>query len=505
MIPDRPARARYRLPTAPSVWTGAMLSIVYIALVFAIVTAMRMRGPWYDEFYTLYVARPGIPLHQAVGLWLADNHPPLFYALTRATAWAGATIEERRILNLFLLVGACIQIAWWLTPPGLRRIGWVFAIALASAWPAIDRAAELRSNYLAAAAAAVALAALVGYERGQRAHPRIEWAMLTFALLIALNVHLAASIVVGGLVAATILRRLLAHEGQSAVRLTAAATLAAAPMLLHLALSFGRIEANTRDFWIKGGFGAARWAIEIEVERILTANLPVTILAVAGFLVLAYRSWQDRRLAAALDRAITLGVGLVIACVLMVAIHLWRPFIIDRYLVTLHPAIAMILALGASALLERIRPLLAVLLSAVMTIATLLAIQTNMIRTVSQASWYDTGRTIAAIRRGCPSTLVHVDWNGNRRAMAAPPSENRAVFPYAYRLVAARYGFALATDGDRSMARDCPTLFWTEHVAGEKVTEEGLAAQLRADGFPIGRARLIRIGDGHVLETWPTR
>ncbi|WP_322963232.1 hypothetical protein [Sphingomonas fuzhouensis] len=482
-----------------------MLASVFVALVCAMVTAMRWRGPWYDEFYTLYVTRPGIPLPYAFSRWLADNHPPLFYALSRATTWLGAAVEERRLLNLFILIAAAVQIAWWLIPHGLRRIGWVFAVGLSCAWPAIDRAAELRSNYLAFAAAAVAVAALVAFDRGYRAQRRAEWVMLTLALLVAFNVHLAASMVVGSLAAAMILRRLLARDGPGAARLFAAATLAAIPMMIHIACSFERIESNTRDFWIKGGFRAARWAIQTELERNLSANLPITILAIIGFALLAYRSWRERRLAPMIDLAMTLAAGLALGCVVMIAIHLWRPFVIDRYLVTLHPPLAMILALGVAALLDRIRPLFAGLLCAVMTLSALATIRENMTRTWMQPSWYGTARTIAAIRRACPTTRVHIDWSGNQSTIAAPPVENRAVFPFAYHIVAARFGFPLNAAGDHTMPRDCPTLFWTEHVPGHAGTTQGLAAALRAQGFPIGRARLMRVDDGYVLVTRPTR
>ena len=125
----------------------------------------------------------------------------------------------------------------------------------------------------------------------------------------------------------------------------------------------------------------------------------------------------------------TLGVGLAIACAVMVAVHLWRPFIMSRYLVALHPPIAMMLALGAAALLDRVRPLFVTILSVLMSLAGLAAIHANMVRTVAQPSWYGTGRAIATIRRNCPTTRIHVDASGNRLVMATPPSENRDVFP----------------------------------------------------------------------------
>lgn len=482
-----------------------MLAVVYVTLVHAMTVAMQLRGPWYDEFYTLYVARPGAPLPYAFHRWLADNHPPLFYALARATTWLGTTVEERRVVNLFLFVLAGIQLAWWLIPRGLRRIGWIYAVALASAWPAIDRVAELRSNYLAFVAAAVAVAALIGFDRGYRTHRKAEWVMLTLALLVAFNVHLAASMIVGGLAAAMILRRMIARQWPSAARLLAAASIAAMPLLIQLVMSFGQLDANTRHFWIEGGLTRARWAIQGEIESSLSANLPITILAIIGFGWLAHRSWRERRLAPRADLAVTLGVGLAIACAVMVAVHLWRPFIMSRYLVALHPPIAMMLALGAAALLDRVRPLFVTILSVLMSLAALAAIHANMVRTVAQPSWYGTGRAIATIRRNCPTTRIHVDASGNRLVMATPPSENRDVFPFAYRIVADHFGFPIADPRDRTIPRDCPTLFWTEHVAGQPDTARELAMRLRAAGFPIGRARLQRIGYGRVLLTWPTR
>lgn len=86
--------------------------------------------------------------------------------------------------------------------------------------------------------------------------------MLTLALLVALNVHLAASMIVGGLVAAMILRRMIARQWPSAARLLAAASIAAMPLLIQLVMSFGQLDANTRHFWIEGGLTRARWAIQ---------------------------------------------------------------------------------------------------------------------------------------------------------------------------------------------------------------------------------------------------
>ena len=78
-----------------------MLVVVFVALVHAMTVAMQLRGPWYDEFYTLYVARPG-SLALRLSPLAGGQSSPLFYALARATTWLGTTVEERRAVNLFL-------------------------------------------------------------------------------------------------------------------------------------------------------------------------------------------------------------------------------------------------------------------------------------------------------------------------------------------------------------------------------------------------------------------
>ena len=55
--------------------------ILAVAFFVASCLAIAQRGPWYDEFYSFYLARPGATLGVLGPAWLRDNHPPLFYGL----------------------------------------------------------------------------------------------------------------------------------------------------------------------------------------------------------------------------------------------------------------------------------------------------------------------------------------------------------------------------------------------------------------------------------------
>ena len=77
--------------------------------------------------------------------------------------------------------------------------------------------------------------------------------------------------------------------------------------------------------------------------------------------------------------------------------------------------------------------------------------------------------------------------------------------PQAYRWMAARYGFALEPDQSRRMAMVCPTIFWTDHAAGQKFTLRERIISLRQQGFSIRSATMQTIDDGWLLITYPDR
>lgn len=472
---------------ARSVMAGLLAAATSVAMLFAI----AHRSPWYDEYYTLYVTRPGLPWREAWPMWLADNHPPLFYALAWASSALGTAAEPRRLLNLAIaLAVALVLAALAARRPALRTTLFAYAAGLVASAPLIDRVAELRGNFLALAAAAMAVAALVALAQPGRLSRRGALA-LGAALALAWSIHLAATVIMGALALAFAVRLWLAGDRAAMWRFIAICALAALPFVASMGVQASTIAANTHSFWIPGGLSTARWAIEGQLLAALSANPALTLAGSAGLVRLALQDLRAPRLSADSATVAALAGGLALAVVLLVAVHLMRPFVIDRYLVALHPIIAMILALGTMALARTMRRG-RLLLDLCLVAGALLALAHNVTRTLARPGWDGTAGRIARIVARCPQTQVIADLHWNADVMALPPPENRAVVPWAYAQVAARHHFALADSA--APGGSCSTIYWAEHVA----THHPSPAQVAA-AIGVRAGRLERIGDGWIF------
>lgn len=140
---------------------AVIVGSLVVAVLIAQLLAIHARGPWYDEFYTYYVVRPGPAFADLWAGWIRDNHPPLFYFLAWLGRGFGSTMEQRRLLNLALMLGAIAALVLLARRnAAFRRLAVPYAIALAGVLPLIERAAEYRSYFLSTLAAAVLIPAL---------------------------------------------------------------------------------------------------------------------------------------------------------------------------------------------------------------------------------------------------------------------------------------------------------------------------------------------------------
>jgi len=491
--------------TTNSLTMARRIGFVVLSVLFGVAAVIVIvgRGPWYDEFYSLYVVRAGVPVSALYPAWLRDNHPPLFYAL--AWVWSrlisgtglAATVEGMRAINgvfLAVLVGAFVRMAR--TDAWFARIVWYDCLALAAMFPTLDQIDQLRSYFLSFVLAAIVLPLLardICGRAGQRT-------MLGVGVILAVgfSVHVLTTVIVGSLVAATVVHHALVRRWGDAVRLIVIAAFALVPFLISMAVQFSTIAANTRVFWIPGGFNAGRWAIETEVHDAVYSN-PVLLLVALGGLVMILiglrRRDPDARMTAGV--IITFAGALVLAVIVLMAAHLYRPMLVSRYLVALDPVIALMLALGAHAATRRLGARVVILLDVLILMGAGLAIHANCLETMAKPSWDGTGMAIARIVRACPQATVHPDLGWNTLALGMPPRENRAVVPFSYRFVGHRFGFALSS----GMSATCPNLFWTEHVANMHPTAQAVIDRLRRAGYPIVSGRMERIGIGWILVT----
>lgn len=480
----------------------AALGLIAASFVAVSVHAALGRSYWYDEFYTLYVTRPTAPVGLLWGEWLRDNHPPLFYLASWCTQALGSSIGARRLVNpLFLFAAAAGLVVLARRRPEARSMLFAYAVALAGSVPAIERVSELRSNFLAFAAGALALASLaVLAAPGDNRRGLRSTVFLCATLMVALCIHIASTLIIGSIALTFGLAAIASRDWPGTRRLLAIGIVAFLPFAITFAVQYATISANTRSFWIEGGFPAARWAIELEIIAALKANWPLTAAGAAGLTMLFAQCWRERRIVPQASLIVTIGVGMALAIVLMVAIHMQRPFVIERYLVCLDAAICLILAICAARLSAALGRQWQLPLDLAIVAAALITINHHRIAAESRAGWQGTGRVIAEAVRQCPGTLVHVDMDWNRSTMELPPRENRLAVPFAYAEVARDMGFALEPTGSRRMSGGaCPTLFWAEHVGALHPDSVAMMTHLRSMGFPVQGGTLVRIGNGWIF------
>lgn len=85
-------------------------SCLFALMAVVAVWAAWQRGPWLDEFWTLWLSRHDVPLMAAVReRWLIDVHPPFFTGMNwLVQTWAGNSIVARRLMNFLPLVASLL-------------------------------------------------------------------------------------------------------------------------------------------------------------------------------------------------------------------------------------------------------------------------------------------------------------------------------------------------------------------------------------------------------------
>lgn len=503
-----PGSTRGGPSTGPGSDPAAALAALLAALGFALalVWAALHRGPWYDEFYSWFVTRPDREFAAAMReSWLADNHPPLFYMLSWLGGHEAPSIETLRLVNLAGLL-ALLGGGWVMLRPAspLRPAAAVALLLIAANSVVLVTGTELRSYFLSMCFGGLAVLGMAqawiagGLERpGQRI-------VFTLSMVAAFNLHILTSVIVGALAVPFLLMALWRKRYGLFRQILLACLVGGTLFVVVSAIQLPMWESNTARFWIPAGLMAARWAIQTCIERTAEANLAILIGGVAGAVLLARQALRSRTLPPALELQAMLVAGVVLACALLVGLQLLRPVLMERYLAALIPPIALGVALGFDALRRALPRAAGVILIGLALLLSLRALQHNAEAAAARKSWIGTGERIAALVRACPDSPVHIDpagWNAD--AMAAPPHDNRVVFPQAYRLVAQRFGFALEPQESRRLSHGCPNLFWAEHDTIAAWNEANILAHLRRQGFAVQRVWQYRIGDGWIAADRP--
>lgn len=472
----------------------------------ALVWTCLQRGPWYDEFYTQYVTRPGLPWGQALReSWLADNHPPLYYILARASAWLGS-IPHHRLLNVAL--GALALAGGGAIVRDVPRLGPAAAVLVlelaANPWSLIA-GSELRSYFLSLCAGAVFALGLCAMRLSGQAGSAGRQAAFWLSALLAFNTHIITSLAAAALALPFLLAAVLRRDWREARAIGVPVVVAGLVFVAVTATQLPVWLSNTTVFWIAPGVDSARWSMEWALLRTLEANPVVLVGALAGAVLLVRDVFVQRKRSPEAGALALLAVGTVLAAIGLIGLHLLRAILIEKYLMAIVAAVSVGLALAAGRLLEGLSPRARIAALAAALGAAALALAHNVPLAAERVSWLSTGHAIAEEVARCPGTVVHTDPYWNDEVMAMLPRDNAQVVPFAYRYVADSFGFRLAPAGSRAVAAACPTVFWGEHDSKGRFDAAAVGNRLREQGFAVEGMDFRRIGDGWIAVVPPRR
>ena len=461
----------------PNLAVTATAALVVASIAIAIAAATT-RGPWIDEFWTVWGTERSLPWPVALReRWLTDVHPPLFVALSRlASGWLGDEITGRRLQNLVPMAGL---LGFFLFAAGTweRARGFllVCAVLTFTSYFATGYFAEYRSYYAQFACGIVFFVCAYALLRGDlEAKPVTVWGIFAAATLLLMNLHFVTAFLTGLSLCGIAATAWRFGRPRLALGMMATGALSALPMVVILMLQAPYLLGRAgHGFWIDTG---PLHAVSI-IAGSITKGVGVNIVAVVmAYIALSRRHNQPRT--ADPDRAIGVTFLAIAAASIgvLVLINTRTPIIVDRYLLLCSSACIV----GLSAVTARIfmvsRPsLLCLLLNA----ALFLGFSAGKL--IEEPRWNGSAELIAAHLARCPSSPVLAFPFPFTGALADEP----AVFETGYRYLAARHGFAvrMANAETLSAAGTCPTILWTEHVDWTRTTSD------RAKDFVLDAAR----------------
>lgn len=434
------------------------------------------RGPFIDEFSSLWMSEPGVPLRRMLVERLAfDVHPPFYMLATRGLRelWPGAGLAELRLFNLAPLAVWALYAAWaYARRPGLRAfVAAAFVLSLAGE----EFGGQMRSlrPYFALICAAdvFALASALIYldlRAGRRA-ARVEIVVASAALLTLMSGHYLSAFETALLVCAFAAALAITGDRRSALLALVAVAVAAIPSLAFLAWRRGYMLG-----WTGGGFWIRTSTIEALriMGHFLTRMAGFNIVAYAGLALMARPSTSHRRAGEPMGELAAIGSGsVVLTLAILLVVNLQTSIVIERYLDFMGGALAVALAAGV-ARWATTRPWLYA--AALAWAAAAAGMEARSHITAHEDAWYATARLVAADVKACPGARVDT-FHWSDRYFNALPGDPYAR-AYAYSRLARQFGFADALQRPLPQTDPgCPRILWGEHLGAALGLPDGTA------------------------------
>ncbi len=445
-----------------------------VCAVYAAVT----RGIWLDEFWSLRLGNPGVPLFDAVDrLWLGDTNPfgaNLLYRLA-----VGTGVRDIGALRVILSVPATLLFlagtAIFSRSSPARDPFYLVMAMLVVALPAfVATFGDFRIYHWQLCAVAVCLQAAYRIMVEGSAAPlgRVATILALVAVVAALSLHFVAGFLVAAAIAPMLLHLVRLRRWRTATAIALAAALAGSATFIMAVIQYGRISQTVDASWIE----TTTLDAMLMMAGALSAPFLANPAAAAVALVVPRAPPGDRR-----TFVLVIAAGVVLGGALLTGINAVRPVIVDRYLVPWQPAMCAILAAAIARSLRCGWRLYMVAGCCALSIAV------TTVRQSREVGWKGTRDFIASTVRRCPATRVYAisPWRLRNTRDSRAANLERPVFVEAYQRLARNAGFAVAFVPDALRVLDvpaaCPLLVWIEHSGGRRL---GDAASL------LGQARL---------------
>jgi len=502
----KPATSQ-RLAVGPSFAATAALAYFAVSVVAAVVFAMR-RGPWLDEFYSIWFSDPAVPLAKAfTQRWLLDSNPPLFSALSRVSAnLIGQDYERRRLLNL-LPLGALVSFWSYLffQRANERVLLAIYLVLMGSSGFFLTYFAEYRSYFSLLCFGAMlplGLYCLSTEKSTRREDAVVVWAAVSISQFMLINLHYLSAVfalILAGLAATQML-----FEGRrrDLLLLGVAALVAVVPLACFFIAQYTvMLSRSGGNYWIKtsptGGIKVLLRFTWAGVGKNVVASLAAACVLWTGFgrwlrspppLVKALVEGDAGSMQQRIRCAAILAASVAAFFLVFLIVNVQTPIVVDRYFIVAIGSLNLSIAMLSVNILSRHRWIFLVYLA-----NAALFLGYNGVKQMPELDrWNATARLVAESVQSWPGTRVFAFQVLRDRSQMT--EESMEVMRFGYGYLAVRNGFSIAFVDDigsfgRIGSGTRPTVLWFEHVPLDRLRPSiDAQAFMSAANIPIDPA-----------------
>ncbi|SON57989.1 putative membrane protein [Hartmannibacter diazotrophicus] len=494
----------------PQFKLGLLLAALTAALFGALVyLAVYSRGPWMDEFWSLYLSSPELSTSDAFWTrWALDVHPPLFSMLLHLSQSAlDLSIVTGRMLNTTpAALTALFFLTLALVDKSQRKFLLVYSILVLSCWAFIRYFPEFRSYFSALCSFAILIACLKRIDATEEPLSGINgtlvWAGFAASLAFCINLHYIVAFITVVTVAVFGIGFALRRHWKLFWTLAVLGTLSVAPLLAFFIAQRQFLEHMAETFWLNVGTLEALVLLSKFFLVIASGSAIATLVALVRlpsiFMTGVRQSIADDP---EVRFALMLIVAMVIAIAAVLVVNVERPIVQARYMLSLGLLQLALVATLSSSLILQSRLLLGLVF---LNSAVSILYQGHEVG--SEKQWYSSAEIIKHQLALCPASRVHPE-----RGEIFGDANYANVKELAYHYTARHAGFPiddLDTPITASPAAQCPPIVWAEHYFDlEDRTDEDLREKILPSVGVNGtcaRSKVYRAESGVVIVLDPS-